>query len=227
MTRESERKGSRLLRFSLALAIAVCVGLWCGRRVILAAAGSWLVAEDAVAHVDLLVVSVTSPLSSATEVAHLYRDGVASRVVIPRSFPDDVDEETRRLDLAYVDPQTRVRGILAQGGVPREAVVALANKTDGTDSEAASVAAFARTQGVLSLLMVTARSHSARMRWLLRRALPARVDVRVRSPRHDRFIPTAWWQTREQSREVVMEYLRWVNVLVLRDPWARHVSKES
>jgi len=180
-----------------------------------------------VAHVDLLVVSVASPLSAATEVAHLYLEGAGSSVLVPRWSWHELDEETRRLDVTYVDPETRVRGILERGGVPPEAVVSLPRTIDGTDSEAAAIAAFAQSRAARSLLVVTARSHSARVRWLLRRALPADVDVRVRSPRHDRFAPAAWWQTRGQSREVVEEYLRWINVLVLGDPWARHAAKES
>jgi hypothetical protein len=55
---------------------------------------------------------------------------------------------------------------------------------------------------------------------LLRRALPAGTRLLVRAPRTDRFHADSWWRSRENSREVVTEYLRWFNTLILRDPWS-------
>lgn len=218
----------RRMRWLLAVAVLTgAASLWAGRRTVLGAAGAWLVVEDPIAHVDLMVVSLADPVPSAVEIVRLYREGVGDGVLVPRWLPDDTDEETRRLDVGYVDLDTRVRGILARGGVPVDAVQTLPASADGTNPEAAAVAAFVRGHPARSLLVVTSRDHSARTRWLLRRALPDTVDVRVRSPREDLFTPTAWWRTREQSREVVMEYLRWMNVLVLGDPWARYASRES
>jgi uncharacterized SAM-binding protein YcdF (DUF218 family) len=201
--------------------------LWWGRHRILAAAGSLLIAEDPVGQVDVLVVSGASTVLGTVEVARLYREGVAPRILVPRWPPRDIDDEARRLDASYVDPETRVRGILERAGVPEEAIVTLPIAIDGTDLEAATVAGFVRDHGLKSLLIVTARTHGARVRWLLRRALPPDVSLRVRSPRADPFSPGQWWLIREQSREVVMEYLRWMNVLLLGDPWARHPPRGS
>jgi hypothetical protein len=44
--------------------------------------------------------------------------------------------------------------------------------------------------------------------------------VLVRSPRTDRFAAGSWWSSREQSREVLTESLRWINSLLLGDLWA-------
>ena len=48
--------------------------------------------------------------------------------------------------------------------------------------------------------------------------LPAATRLLVRAPRTDRFSADSWWRSREESREVFMEYLRWFNTFILHDP---------
>jgi hypothetical protein len=55
------------------------VGVWSGRRAVLAWAGGLLVAEDPVAQVDLLVISGANPLGAAVEAVRLYRERVSPR----------------------------------------------------------------------------------------------------------------------------------------------------
>ena len=216
----------RLATWLLVLALGAGAALWWGHRRVLALAGDLLVAEDPAASADFIVVSGAAPFASAVEIVRLSREGVRGRVVVPRWPQEQIDDERRRLDVAYVEPEQRVRDILERGGVAAQDVVTLTEVVDGTGPESTAVAAFVRAQGAHSVLVVTARNHGARMRWLLRRALPADVDVRVRSPRTDRFAPTAWWSNRDQTRQVMTEYLRWANDLVLGDPWARRAPRE-
>jgi len=216
----------RRVAWLLLLILGAGTGLCWGHRRVLTLAGDLLVADDAAAPADLIVVSGAAPFASAVEIVRLAREGVRGRVVVPRWPQEQIDDERRRLDVAYVEPEQRVRDILERGGIPAADVVMLAEVVDGTGPESTAVAAFVRAQGAHSVLVVTARNHGARMRWLLRRALPADVDVRVRSPRTDGFAPTAWWSSRDQSRQVMTEYLRWVNDLVLGDPWARRAPRE-
>ena len=84
-----------------------------------------------------------------------------------------------------------------------------------------AVAAFARQRRLRSLRLITARSHTARARWLLRRDLLPDVHSSVGSSRFDPFSSASWWQRREQSREVISEYLHWFNTFPLGDLWSR------
>ena len=49
--------------------------------------------------------------------------------------------------------------------------------------------------------------------------LAAGTNYVVGSPSSDTFAPATWWTNREQSREVAVEYLRWINTLLLGDRW--------
>jgi uncharacterized SAM-binding protein YcdF (DUF218 family) len=211
---------TRPFRVLLAPAAAVAL-LWFGRHFVLATAGRLLVAEDAVEPVEMIIVSDADMLGGTLEAAHLYQDGVSTRIVLPELASDSVAEEIRRLGGSGWSPTDYAAWLLERSGVPKSTIQILPGVVDGTDSEIVAVAAFAREQEPSSVLYITARTHTARTRRLLRSQLPPGTRLLVRSPRTDDFAVDSWWHSREQSRYVVMEYLRWVNSFVLGDLWAK------
>jgi uncharacterized SAM-binding protein YcdF (DUF218 family) len=214
-------------RIVCALLIAGAVATaWIGRHTALTGVARLLVAEDPLAPVQMIVVSLASPIADTLEAARLYRDGLSSTILLPTWAPAPFHEEVRRLGILIPEPTELAMKILEQSGVPAAAIQVLPGAADGTATEVAVVAAFAKVRQPDSLLVIAARSHSARVQWFLRRELPAHTRLIVRSPVNDRFTPEAWWHSRDQSREVVIEYLRWVNMLVLRDPWGARRAAE-
>jgi len=206
-------------RIRRALAVVVAGALLCmlrapGLRIL----GSALVAEGPLASADVVVVSNASPVSDAFEAATLYRTGYAQEIVIPRFVPERRVDDLHRLGIPYLPQTELMEAVLERSGVPRAAIRTLPEPVDGTEREVAAVAAFVTQRRPGSLLFVTARSHTARSAWLLRRALPGGIAVIVRSPRDDVFDPGSWWQSRGQARELMVEYLRWGNTL-LGDLW--------
>ncbi|MBI4516777.1 MAG: YdcF family protein [Deltaproteobacteria bacterium] len=179
-----------------------------------------LIAEDTVAPADAIVVSIANGAVGVFEAARLYHDGMAATIVLPTWAAGAVDDAIRQLGIAHPRATALAQEILGRSGVPPHAVKILPEPVDGTMTEVAAVVAFARQHRPASLLVVTSRSHSARTRWLLRRALAGKTRVMVHSPKMDGFAADSWWRSREQSREVINEYLRWLNVLALGDPWA-------
>jgi uncharacterized SAM-binding protein YcdF (DUF218 family) len=212
------RPPRRRLRTALAL-LLVAAALWLARRPLLVAIGGALVAEDAVAPVDAIVVSNASARADALEAARLYREGISARLVIAEWERDPLDTEVQRLGVPYLDSTALARAILERSGVPPAAITVLPGSAAGTEDEVAAAAAYVRAHDLTSLLYLAPRSHTARARWLLRRRLPPPVRVAVRSARLDAFTVDGWWRSRDQSREVMAEYLRWLNSAVLGDAW--------
>ena len=101
-----------------------------------------------------------------------------------------------------------------------EAIEVRGEPVNGTGAENAELAALARERELGGVVYVTARSHSARARWMLGRALAPGTAVAVRAPREDSFDPAAWWRSRDDARELLAELGRWANVIVLRDAWS-------
>lgn len=190
-------------------------GLWLARWPLLTRAGALLIAEDPLTPAQVMVVSLASPAADALEAARLYRDGISPVILVPTWVQEPIQDEVRRLGIPILTPTALVTAVLERSGVPAGAIEVLPDPVNGTETEVEVVGAYAQTHRPQSLLVVTARSHSARVRWFLRRALPAGTRLSVRSPRNDEFVPGAWWRSREASRELVTEYLRWLNMLIL------------
>jgi uncharacterized SAM-binding protein YcdF (DUF218 family) len=208
-------------RIVCALLIAGAVATaWIGRHTALTGVARLLVAEDPLAPVQMIVVSLASPIADTLEAARLYRDGLSSTILLPAWAPAPFHEEVRRLGILIPEPTELAMKILEQSGVPAAAIQVLPGAADGTATEVAAVAAFARARRPESILLVAARSHSARVRFFLGRALPAQTRLIVHSPINDPFVPESWWHSRQQSREVIIEYLRWANAFVLGDLWS-------
>lgn len=200
--------------------LAAALLAWSMRHVLLTGAGDLLVAEDGLEPVDVVAVSNPTLIGDVLEAGQLYRDGYTRRIVFPSAADEPYDDELRRLGSLRLPPADYATWLLTQGGVPAEAITVLPQLSDGTESGIAAIAGYARGERPGSLLLVVARDHTARAAWLLRRAPIDGTRVLVRGPRRDSFQPDGWWRSRGQTRELVFEYLRWVNTVVFGDLWA-------
>lgn len=219
-SRAGERTRARRGRVLLALLLVLLAASWIGRRTILVAMGRVLVAEDPLGPVDLLVVSNAATRADALEAAQLYRQGMSPRVAVAEWRVDPAADEIRCLGIPLLDPTALSRAILERSGVPPTAIAVMPGQAEGTEDEIAATEAYVRaSKDVRSVLFLGPRTHTARVRWLLRRRLPPGVRVAVRSAPYDTFSPDDWWHSRDVSREVMAEYLRWVNTTLLGDAW--------
>lgn len=192
---------------------------WTTRAHWLPAVADPLTVEDAIAPVDVIVVSMAAARADAFEAAALYQAGVSRRFLLPYWQLEPLDVELQRMSVPYLPVTALAQAILEHSGVPSDAIEVLDEPIDGLNAEIASIGRALRQRAPRSLLYVTARSHTRRARWLLHRVLPPETAISVRGPRRDPFDPRAWWQTRGSGREVAMEYLRWINTFVLGDFW--------
>jgi uncharacterized SAM-binding protein YcdF (DUF218 family) len=204
----------------------VClVVAWLFRRPALVAIGALLVTEDPLAPVDVLVVSNTTFRASALEGVMLYREGRAPRIVLLEWHADRVDEALAREGIRPPKSTALARAILEQGGVPPEAITVLPGTVDGTGTELAAILRWLKApDSPRSLLYITARTHTTRARLRLRRDSPGGVRIDVRAPRWDDFDPERWWRRRGSAREVLTEYIRWINTFALGDLWRRRLA---
>lgn len=197
---------------------------WLLHRPAFVAIGSLLVTEDPLAPVDVVVVSNAYVRASALEAALLYREGRAPRIALLEWHTDRIDEALRREGIRAPNSTSVARSILEQGGVPPDAITVLPGTVDGTGAELAAILSWVAPAPARSVLYVTARTHTTRAGLRLRRELPAGVRVIVRASRWDAFDPGTWWHRRGTTREVLTEYIRWINTFVLGDLWLRRLG---
>ncbi|MEI8359809.1 MAG: hypothetical protein RL698_1417 [Pseudomonadota bacterium] len=209
----------RLARLTGALLCLLALA-WVRRTTILAGVGASLVSEDAPIRADVAVASLADARATAFEAARLYREGWVRRVLVFTWWDSRLDQALHRLGVPVLTPSETSVAILERLGVPEEAIEVDPEPVNGTGAEIAALAELAHRRGLGGVVYVTARSHSARARWMLERALDPGTALAVRSSEEDTFAPAAWWRSRDDVREVLAEVGRWANVLVLRDGWA-------
>lgn len=199
---------------ALAMAPIAIPGL---RTPILRAAGRALVAGDALAPADIIILATGADGAGALEAADLVHSGVARRVAVFSDPPDPVvDREFLRRGVPYEDAAARSIRQLRALGV--EDVEQIPRVVAGTEDESRALPEWCEQQRLRSIVMVTTSDHSRRLRRLLRRSMKGHpTTVTVRPARYSPFDPDRWWETREGTRTqlIELEKLAWD---VLRHP---------
>lgn len=175
-------------------------------------AGPLLVVADPLpARADAIVVLAGSIPDRVLEAADLYRSGVAPRVVVTRERvrPGEPVLRARGVHLPESDELTiqALQGL----GVPAHAVVRLRRRTNSTESEARTIARWACTHRVRTVVAVTSRFHTRRARLILRATLGPTIALTVRPSRYDPFDAPHWWRDRRDSKNLLSEYQKLTN----------------
>jgi|ERR1700730_7821859 len=175
------------------------------RTPILRALGRALVADDAPAQADMIVVATGADGAGVLEAADLVHSGVGTRVAVFADPPDPiVDREFIRRGVPYED--WAARSIQQLNGLGVKMVEVIPRAVAGTDDEGRVLPGWCDERRLGSVVVVTTSDHSRRLRRVLRRSMGARLtQVIVRSARFSPFDPERWWQTPDTRRIGVIE----------------------
>lgn len=206
MTVAGRLRGHRwtVLGVLLLLAAAALVSSPYPREAGLLLAGRALVANDAIGPADIIVVSLDSGGAGVLEAADLVRSGVAKRVAVFSDPPSAEDHEFIRRGLPYEDASERQVRQLKSLGV--EHVEKIAHGAGGSHEAVSVLARWCSQNAFGSVVFVTARDHSRRVRRLLDRSMRGHpTHIAVRASRYSQFDPDAWWRTSAGVRSGVVE----------------------
>jgi uncharacterized SAM-binding protein YcdF (DUF218 family) len=191
----------------LALAVLGETGVLAFRRV-----GHWLVVADPLAHARAIVVLTGDHPFRALEGAALHRGGWAPEVWLQRSSAPARDAALRRLGFEATGEEARNRALLERLGVPAASIRVLAGEVRNTREEVEAVwRELARTGGT-SVLLVTSKPHSRRLRATWRAVAGDSPRATVRYARDDPFEPGAWWRSTGDALAVSREVLGLLNL---------------
>jgi uncharacterized SAM-binding protein YcdF (DUF218 family) len=188
----------------VAAAAAGIVALPSVRVPVLRAAGWTLVVNEPVTAADIIVVSLDSGGAGALEVADLVQSGVATRVAVFTDPPSGEDHEFIRRGLPYEDASARQIRQLRWLGVTD--IMEIPRTDIGTEGEGQVLPPWCDQHQFRSIVFVTARDHSRRVRRMLDRVMKSHpTRVAVRSEHYSTFDPDRWWETRGGVRREIVE----------------------
>jgi uncharacterized SAM-binding protein YcdF (DUF218 family) len=180
-----------------------------GGVVILLGVGRWLVAEDPLEKAQAIVVlSGRMPLR-ALEAAKLYREGYAPIVWVTHSSEPGATLEA--MQIAYVGEDFYNLRVLIHQGVPAESIRVLEPPILDTADEIRAVSAALQKEKGGTVIVVTSKVHTRRVRILWHRLVAGHGQAIVRAASEDRFEPGRWWRTTGDALDVVRELLGILN----------------
>jgi uncharacterized SAM-binding protein YcdF (DUF218 family) len=169
--------------------------------------GRWLVVEDPLEHAQAIVVLSGALPVRAEDAAELYREGWAPQIWLTRS--DITERALAKVGVQYYGEETYNREILIHAGVPAEAIQVLPQSIVNTADEVAEIAATLPADRSGTVIIVTSKAHTRRVRALWRRLGRGRAIVRAAPG--DSFDPAHWWRTSGDALDVVREFLGLLN----------------
>ena len=199
----------------VALAAAAIVAVPSVREPVLRTAGWALVVNEPVVPADIIVVSLTSGGAGALEAADLVQSGIATRVAVFTDPPSGEDHEFIRRGLLYEDASAKQIRQLRWLGVTD--ILQIPRTDDGTEGETHVLPPWCDQHQFRSIVFVTARDHSRRLRRVLDRVMKGHsTRITVQPSRYSGFDPDQWWKTRNGVRTEIVELQKLVLEVVLR-----------
>lgn len=184
---------------------------------VLRSIGWLLVTSDPVSTADVIIISTAAGGSGALEAADLVERGVAKLVAVFEDPPSGEDFEFIRRGLPYEDVAERRIQQLNMLGVMN--VVKIEKDESGTEEEGRALPAWCEKQGFRTVVYVTSRDHSRRVRRVFARALDEhKARFLVRPSQYSTFNPDDWWTNRSGTRTLLIE-LEKLGLDVLRHPF--------
>lgn len=171
--------------------------------------GKWLVVEDPLQQADAIAVLSGQMPARALEAARIYKQGYARHVWLTHST--EPGATLTELSIPYAGEESYDKQILLHEGVPEAAIQVLNPPILNTADEMKTIGAALRKDDQRSVIIVTSKVHTRRVKALWKRISAQDGNAIVRGVSDDPFDPSHWWRTTRDALDVVRETLGLLN----------------
>ncbi|HKN75748.1 MAG TPA: YdcF family protein [Candidatus Acidoferrum sp.] len=171
--------------------------------------GRWLVVEDPLEKAQAIVVLSGRMPMRAMEAAKLYRERYAPEVWLTHSA--EPGATLGAMGISYAGEDSYNTQVLMHEGVPERSIRLLQPAIINTADEIAAVSATLEEEKGKSVIIVTTKAHTRRVRILWQRLAAGRGRAVIRAASDDPFEPRRWWRTTGDALDVVREFLGILN----------------
>ena len=171
--------------------------------------GGWLVIEDPLDKAQAIVVLSGRLPIRAIEAAKLYRAGYASQIWLTRSH--EPTASLQALHIAFIGEDFYSARVLMHEEVPSNAIHVLEPSIENTVDEVRVIAAELTRENGSTVIIVTTKAHTRRVRTLWNKLSGGRGRAIIRAASNDPFEPARWWRTSSDALDVTREVLGLLN----------------
>ena len=171
--------------------------------------GRWLVVEDPLEKAQAIVVLSGRMPMRAMEAAKLYREGYAPKVWLTHST--EPGATLAAMGISFAGEDSYNLQVLIHEGVPPGAIRVLGPPIINTADELATISAAMADEKAATVILVTSKVHTRRVRTLWHRLSQSKGWAIVRAASDDPFDPRRWWRTTGDALDVVREVLGILN----------------
>jgi uncharacterized SAM-binding protein YcdF (DUF218 family) len=172
--------------------------------------GRWLVVDDPPQKATAIAVLSGRMPGRALEAARLYKQGYAARVWL--TYLREPGETLGKLSIPYIGEESYDRRILIGQGVPESAIQVLEPPIVNTADEIRTIGEAVRKEKQRSVIIVTSKVHTRRVRALWNRLAAGDGRAMVHGVSDDPFDPAHWWRNTGDALDIVREILGLLNV---------------
>ncbi len=171
--------------------------------------GNWLVVSDPLVHADVILVLSGRLPERAVEAARVYQGGFADQVWIsPPITPADALKEMK---ISYLGEDFYNEKVLIAKGVPLDAIRILEQPNANTEAEVRQTADELRKMDFHSVIIVTSKPHTRRVRTIWRKLIGDNPRMMVHYAEDDPYDGAHWWRHTQDALDVVRETLGLLN----------------
>src|SRR6202040_646337 len=161
-----------LIRGGIILAVAVAV------IAVFFTIGQWLVVQDPLVHADVIVVLSGQLPKRAIEAARIFHAGYADRVWVSQGLSPV--EELKTMKIFYLGEDFYNEKVLLAQGVPADSIRVLERPSANTEEEVREIAEDLRKSDLHSVIIVTSKPHTRRVRTIWRKLVGSNPRAIVR-----------------------------------------------
>lgn len=196
---------TRLVFFSVLVAMVMVYTVACSR------AGVWLSRDDKPVHADAAVLLMGGIADRVLQVADIYRQGVAPRVIIVTESRGAYRALEER-GITLISSTVQVRDALPRLAVPADSIVILPGDARSTMEEAVAVRKYLNTdQRIDTLVLVSSAYHMRRAGMIFENAFRKsgrEITVLCSPSDYTNFRARGWWKHKEEIQAVISEYIK-------------------
>lgn len=171
--------------------------------------GRWFVVQDPLGRADVIVVLSGQLPDRALEAARLFRAGYAERIWI--SQPVSPQQELKKLNITYLGEDFYNEKVLLAQKIPLDDIRILEQPAANTEAEVREIAQEMQRAKIHSVILVTSRAHTRRVRVIWRKRAGGDLHAIVRYANDDPFDEAHWWRHTQDALELVREILGVLN----------------